>query len=160
MTPSSSRTALCILAGGFSAGALDMLSACATFVPRGVSAEHMLQYLASAVIGLRAFSGGMAAAALGLAVHFFLTTLMAAVFVLASRRFVTLSLRPWVWGPAYGAVICVVMNYIAVPLSLAPNWKPPAGWEFVGALLASCLYVGLPIASITAYFARVNKNVI
>lgn len=113
----------------------------------------MLQYIASGLIGPRAFSGGAATAALGLAVHFSLTTIMAAGFVLASRRFTALPRRPWIWGPAYGIATCLIMNYIAVPLSLAPGWKPPAGWDLVGALLAGCFYVGLPIASITAFFA-------
>jgi hypothetical protein len=45
-----------------------------------------MQYIASGLIGPRAFSGGAATAALGLAVHFSLTTIMAGGFVLASRR--------------------------------------------------------------------------
>ena len=49
------------------------------------------------------------------------------------------------------------MNYIAVPLSLAPGWKPPAGWDLVAALLAGCFYVGLPIAAITAFFATTGS---
>lgn len=152
MAERASRTGWCILAGGLAAGALDHLSACASLIPRGISAEHMLQYIASGAIGPRAFSGGAAAAALGLAVHLSLTTLMAAGYVLAARRFASLSRRPWTWGPAYGIATCLIMNYIAVPLSLAPGWKPPAGWDLVQALLAGAFYVGLPIASITAFF--------
>lgn len=112
----------------------------------------MLQYIASGAIGQRAFSGGLATAALGLAVHFSLTTLMAAIYVLASLRLPILLVRPWSSGLIYGAAICVVMNYVAVPLSLVANWKAPTGWELVGAFLASCLYVGVPIASFAAHF--------
>ena len=158
MAQRASRTGLCILAGGLAAGTLDQLSACASLIPRGISAEHMLQYIASGAIGPRAFSGGAAAAALGLAVHFSLTTLMAAGYVLACRRLASLARRPWIWGPAYGIATCLIMNYIAVPLSLAPNWRPPAGWELVQALLAGAFYVGLPIASIAAFFATRNDG--
>lgn len=60
MTDRAARTALCVLAGGIAAGALDHLSACASLVPHGISPQHMLLYIASGVIGSRAFSGGAA----------------------------------------------------------------------------------------------------
>ena len=144
--------AACILTGGFTAGALDHLSACATLIPRGIPALGMLQYIASGAIGQRAFSGGLATAIVGLAVHFSLTTLMAAIYVFASLRIPKLLSRPWTAGVLYGAAVCVVMNYVAVPLSLVPHWKAPTGWDLVGAFLASCLYVGVPIASLATYF--------
>lgn len=142
----------CIAAGGFTAGSLDLLSACATFMPRGVPALGMLQYLASGAIGQRAFSGGVATAALGVGVHFSLTTVMAAIYACASLRVPALLRRPWTAGVIYGAMICAIMNYVAVPLSLVANWKPPTGWDLVGAYLASCLYVGVPIAAFATHF--------
>jgi uncharacterized membrane protein YagU involved in acid resistance len=69
---------------------------------------------------------------LGLGVHFSLTTLMAGVFVLTARKFAVLLRRPWLFGPAYGVLIYFIMNYIAVPLSAAPGWKPGQGWAMVG----------------------------
>lgn len=147
----SLKSVICVLAGGLTAGALDLLSACATFIPRGVPASGMLQYVASGAIGQRAFSGGILTAALGVAVHFSLTTLMAAIYVLTSLRIPSLLARPWTAGVVYGAAVCVVMNYIAVPLSLVAHWKAPAGWDLVGAFLASCLYVGVPIAAFATH---------
>ena len=151
MRPHAGATAA-ILIGGLTAGALDHLSACATLIPRGVPALGMLQYIASGAIGQRAFSGGIGTAALGLAVHLSLTTLMAAIYVVASLRVPLLLARPWSSGVIYGAVICVVMNYVAVPSSLVANWKAPTGWELVGAFLASCFYVGVPIAALASHF--------
>jgi hypothetical protein len=148
----STKLAVCILTGGIAAGALDHLSACATLIPHGTSAIEMLQYIASGAIGQRAFSGGLATAALGLAVHFSLTVTMAAVYVFTALRAPSLLVRPWTSGIVYGTLIFLVMNYIAVPLSFAPNWKPPTGWGLVGAVLASCLYVGVPITSFATYF--------
>lgn len=152
MAERSSRLALCILAGGLTAGTLDHLSACATLIPHGASAIGMLQYIASGAIGQRAFSGGLATAALGLAVHLSLTTTMAAVYVFTALRAPALLVRPWISGIVYGILIFLVMNYIAVPLSFAPGWKPPTGWGLVGAVLASCLYVGAPIAAFATHF--------
>jgi hypothetical protein len=51
-------------------------------------------------------------------------------------------------------LIYVFMNYVAVPLSAAPNWKPAQGWAVVGGLMAHCFYVGLPIAFIARAFLR------
>lgn len=145
------KIASCIVIAGFTAGALDILSACATLVPRGVPALGMLQFIASGAIGHQALSGGIATSVLGLAVHFSLTTLMAGVYVLTALRVPTLLARPWTAGVIYGAIVCVVMNYVAVPLSLVAHWKAPTGWNLVGAFLASCLYVGVPIASWVTY---------
>jgi len=68
--------------------------------------------------------------------------------VVASQRFPALLRQPWLSGMTYGVLIFFVMNYVAIPLSAAPNWKLPQGWAIVGGLLANCFYVGLPIASI------------
>jgi uncharacterized membrane protein YagU involved in acid resistance len=139
--------------GGAAAGFLDHMSALASLVPHGTSALSIHQYLASAVIGpTAAFAGGWATALFGLCVHFSLTTLMAGIFVVASQRFPALLRQPWLSGPAYGVLIYFVMNYVAVPLSAAPNWKLPQGWAIVGGLLAHCFYVGLPIAAIARAF--------
>lgn len=147
------RKILATVLGGVVGGFLDHMSALASLVPHGTSALSINQYLASAVIGpTAAFAGGWATALLGLCVHFSLTTLMAGIFVVASQRFPVLLRQPWVSGLAYGVLIFVVMNYIAVPLSAAPNWKLPQGWAIVGGLLPSCFYVGLPIAAIARAF--------
>lgn len=146
------KIASCIVVAGLTAGALDILSACATLVPHGVPALGMLRFIASGAIGQHALSGGTATAMLGLGVHLSLTTLMAAIYVLTSLRVPALLSRPWTAGIIYGAIVCVVMNYVAVPLSLVAHWKAPTGWNLVGAFLASCFYVGVPIASWTTHF--------
>jgi hypothetical protein len=140
--------AIAALAGGLAAGFLDELSAFALLVPHGRAIQSIAQYQASGVIGASAFEGGQLTAILGLAVHFTLTTMMAVVFVIASLRAPFLRIHNWLSGIVYGILICLVMNYAVVPMSAAPGWKPPAGWDLAGALLASCFYVGLPIASI------------
>jgi len=141
--------------GGVVAGTIDHVSAIASLVPQGISALHINQYLASAVIGPKAaFSGGWLTGALGVGVQQVLTVTMAGVFVLAAQRYPALLRKPWVSGVVYGVLIYVVMNYVAVPLSAAPGWKPPAGWVVVGSLLSHCFYVGVPIAFIARAFLR------
>lgn len=124
------------------------MSALATYLPQGTDPMRLHQYLASAVLGQAAFAGGWATALLGLCVHFTLTTLMAGIFVATSQRYPVLLRHTWPAGMTYGVLIYFVMNYIAVPLSAAPNWKPAHGWAVVGGLLAHTMYVGVPIAAI------------
>ena len=54
----------------------------------------MFHYVASGLIGMAAFGGGGWTGLLGIAVHFGLTTLMAAVFVLLAARKPRLAWRP------------------------------------------------------------------
>jgi hypothetical protein len=143
------------LLGGATAGVLDELSACASLIPRGITATRIMQYQASGLIGSRSFSGGSGTAALGLAVHFSLTTIMAAIFVAAAAKSQLLLRRPWISGPVYGVLIFFFMQYVAVPLSAAPDWKPARGWAIVTGLLVHCFYVGVPIVFIArAHLAR------
>lgn len=139
-----------IILGGLVAGALDITSAFATFVPHGATVEGILQFIASGAIGAVALKGGWATAALGLAVHFGLTTIMATAFVIASLRFEALRRSPWISGVAYGVLIYAIMTYIAVPLSAVASWKPAVGWAMVGGIMGHCVYVGLPIALIAS----------
>ena len=140
------KWARAITFGGLLAGSLDIVSAFAAFVPHGASEAGILRFIASGLIGHAALQGGAPAAALGLAVHFGLTTIMAAVFVVAALHFEVLIRRPWLSGLTYGVLIWGVMNYVVVPLSGVASWTPDKGWALVGALLGHCFYVGVPIA--------------
>jgi hypothetical protein len=133
---------------GVVTGLVDQVASLASLVPYGATVTGILHYIASGAIGTLAFKGGLMTALLGLIVQCSLTTAMAGVFVAISRRYPVLCRRPWPSGIAYGVVAFVVMNYLAVPLSAAPNWKPPAGWTLVQSLMGHCFYVGVPIAFI------------
>jgi len=139
-----------ILLGGFAAGAADILSAIGNKgKPLGV-----LQYIASGLIGRSAFDGGWLTGAVGLAVHFGLTTIMAALFVSAARRWAVLWRNPWPVGFIYGALLYGAMFYGIVPhLSAASGWKTPDGpWRNLGAAMGHGFFVGVPIACLARYF--------
>jgi hypothetical protein len=139
-----------ILVGGGVAGALDIVYACVRGSQAGVSAERVLQSVASGLLGRPAFDGGTATAALGLGLHFAMTTLMAAIYVGAATRLPLLRGHWWLVGPAYGAAIYVVMNRIVVPLSAFPG-KPFA--LNLSGLAVHMFFVGLPIAFAAARWA-------
>ena len=146
---------LAILVGGMAAGAADIISAIggrAGSKGDGV-AGLVLQYIASGLLGPIAAQGGGLTVAAGLAVHFGLTIIMAALFVLAARRRPELLRSPWLAGMCYGALLYVAMFYLIVPHSLAPQWKTPKGfWANLSAAMSHGFFVGLPIASAAQYF--------
>lgn len=143
-----------ILLAGFVAGALDILAAFASYSTQGATVPGILKYIAAGLVGPGAMQGGTEMAALGLFCHFALTTAMAAIFLFAALRVSALTVRPWLWGTAYGLLTWVVMVYVVVPLSGAPGWKLPEGWSIVSGLLSHVFYVGVPIAFITQWGLR------
>ncbi len=143
-----------VVLAGFVSGAVDIVAAFASYASQGATAEGILKYIASGVLGTAALQGGAAMAALGLLLHFALTIGMAAVFLLAALRLPALMLRPWLWGTVYGVLTWVAMVYIVVPLSGVVGWKLPEGWSIVSGLLSHIFYVGVPIAHITQHGLR------
>jgi uncharacterized membrane protein YagU involved in acid resistance len=143
------RKLTAILLAGFVSGALDILSAFASYVSQGATVEGILKYIASGVLGPTAMQSGAAVAWLGLALHFALTTIMAAIFLFTALKIKLLTTRPWFAGSVYGVITWAVMVYVVVPLSGAPSWKLPQDWNIVSGLLAHIFYVGVPIAHIT-----------
>lgn len=138
-----------ILLAGAVAGALDIAYAFAVWWLQDVPPTIILMAIASGLFGTAAFAGGLPMAALGAALHFTMTTIMAAVFARASTAMPWLARRPVVAGAAYGVGIYIVMNYVVVPLSrAAPGGDQPL-WLMVSGIVVHMLLVGVPIALIT-----------
>ena len=137
-----------LLYGTLAVGILDLLDAVVFFGLRGVQPIRIFQSIASGLLGRAAFSGGMASAALGIALHFFIAFLIVAVFFLASRRLPALVRAPILSGLIYGIGAYIVMQYIVIPLSAAGTGR--FSWPvFVNGVLIHMFGVGLP-ASLAA----------
>lgn len=128
--------------GGAIAGVCDITYAVVANMQRGAPWNRTLQSVASGWVGRPAFSGGMSTAALGLASHFLIALVWAAIFYAASRMVKPLGQRPFIFGPLFGALAYVLMNTVVVPLSAAP-FTLPLRWTD---LLVHMFLVGLPIA--------------
>lgn len=116
------RILLAILIGGLAAGAFDIIYAFIVYGPLsyGISPERVLQSVAAGWIGREeSRAGGINTAALGLATHFFLATIMAAIYVLAAQSVKALTKNALLFGFLYGIILYVAMNYVVVPLSAA-----------------------------------------
>lgn len=138
------------------AGTLDILFAMILTVFLGREIPDMLRRVASGPFPA-ATDTGTSGAILGLAVHFTLMAIMAAVFVLIARQKPDLTARPIRWGVFYGLVTYVVMNLIVVPLRFPAAW-PPKPLSIATQLFAHIVLVGIPIALITARSLRPQRT--
>ena len=105
----------------------------------------MLQYIASGLLGKSSFEGGLATAGLGTILHFFIAFVVAAVYVVASRRIAALKRQAVIFGLLYGAAVYFFMNYLVLPLS-AVGHSPFKLGLFLNGVVGHALFVGVPIA--------------
>jgi hypothetical protein len=139
---------------GLIAGVLDIAYVIVFYGLKGVPATRILQGVAAGLIGRdAAMSGGLATAGLGLAIHFAIAWVVAAVFVLLSRTVRWLSDYPFISGPIYGIGVWLVMNLAILPLTAVPPKSfPPSNW--IPVFVAHVLCVGLPIALVVRWRHR------
>lgn len=132
-------------------GTLDILSAIAFGAAAGMSASRVLQSVAAGPFGNAAFEGGMASAAIGLAVHFLLMAVMVASYIWALGRLPRLS--PIVTGAGFGLVVYLVMYWVVLPLrwpTIHPVTDPAS---IARALFSHILCMGIPVA-LTVHFLK------
>lgn len=128
-----------IVWGGLAAGIGDSLLALILYrVPLVV----IYQSIASGLLGRGAYRGGLATAALGMFLHFFIATTAAAIYIVASRKLPLLLRQPVPCGLAFGTAVYFFMKYVVLPLSAVARLTPfePA------AMIGHAFLVGLPIA--------------
>jgi hypothetical protein len=113
------RAVRTIAISGLIVGAMDITAATIQAISRGATATRLLQFVASGLIGQRAFTGGAATAALGLGLHFVIAFTLVTVFYAASRSIVLLRRYAVASGMVYGLIVFGVMNLIVLPLSAA-----------------------------------------
>src|SRR4051812_34343036 len=104
---------------GLIVGAMDITSAFILAISRGSTVTRLLQFVASGLIGPKAFEGGTATAALGLGLHFVIAFGLVAVFYVASRSLAFIPRHAVISGIIYGLIVFAVMNLIVLPLSAA-----------------------------------------
>ena len=135
-------------------GSFDLLDAFVFYWLRyHVTPIRILHSIASGLLGRRAFAGGLATAALGLGLQFFIATGIVITFYLVSRRLRFLTTRPFAYGAMYGLIVYAVMNGIVLPLSAAAHSFPPV-LALINGLLIHIFGVGIP----TAVFVSAIEN--
>ena len=150
-----SRPLRTIVAAGLLAGVLDGLDA-AIFIGimSGIPVARVFQFIASGLVGVRAFDGDGATAALGVLLHLVIATGAAATFYILSTKLPILLRRPLLWGPIYGIGVFIFMHYLIVPLSAAPKQRPADAASLLNLVFSHVFFVGIPIALVTSKMAR------
>lgn len=152
MSTVSSKFWRATVKGGLVAGLLDAVDAIIAFkLVLGLAPIPIYQFVASGIVGSKAFTGGLATAALGLAIHFLIAFTAAAVYNVAALRMTALKARYASCGLAFGFFVYAFMNYLVIPLSAIP----PSSFSlplFINGVAGHALLVGLPIA----FFASRN----
>jgi hypothetical protein len=147
-----------ILLGGLIAGVLDITYAFVfSYIRSARTPAFVLQSVASGALGRDSYQGGMKTAALGLAFHFLIALIAAAVFVLASRLLPFLVSQPVISGLFYGVCVfavmyCVVLRVSAIRSTTWP-WALPKS-VFIGGLLIHMFGIGLPIALVNRHYSK------
>jgi hypothetical protein len=140
-----------IFVGGLIVGVLDLAYAILVYSP-----QHPIripQTIASGVLGMKSYSGGAPAAALGVVLHFIIALGAATVYYVASRRLGILVERAVLFGLIYGALVYLFMHIVVLPLSAIPHRATPLIYqatEFVWHWFG----VGLPIALSVRHYSR------
>jgi hypothetical protein len=136
-----------ILRVGLIAGTFDIGDALIFSHFRGVTPSMVFHYIASGLIGMRAFEMGAGAVALGVAIHYAIALAWTTIFYVASRKFTVLSRRPVISGLLYGLAVYLFMNLVALPLSGVPRaHKAVTMAARVNGVLAVMLFIGLTIS--------------
>lgn len=126
-------------------GALDATDGVVFFGLRGFNPIQVLQYIASGLLGARSFRGGLATAGLGVVVHFAIALVVAAIYILASRKLPVLRTQAVSIGLLYGAAVYLTMTYVVLPMSaVAPTAFSIAA--LLNGLIGHALFIGLPVA--------------
>jgi len=149
MSSNTARAVPMVVLAGIVGATCDITYAILYYGWRGISAERILQTVASGLLGKASYDGGWQTAALGLACHYAIVIVAAAVFWAVARRWDWLRREPITAGLAFGVAIYGFMNFVVLPLSAYPYpLRFPLLTTATG-LLVHMVGVGLPIALIT-----------
>jgi hypothetical protein len=140
-----SSAARSVFWGGLISGILDLIYAVAFVALRGLKPILLPQAIASGLLGVNSFQGGIPTAIVGVGLEFLITFVAAAVYYAASRKLTFLIQQAVPWGLLYGVAIYFFMNFVVVPLSAAPKFSHT--WASrVSDFTVHMVFIGLPMA--------------
>jgi uncharacterized membrane protein YagU involved in acid resistance len=145
------RPFLAIGVGGLIVGILDLAYAIIVYTPH--RPILIPQTIASGLLGMKSYSGGMETAVLGVFLHFVIAFGAATVYYLASRKLPFMIHRAVLCGLIYGALVYAFMHLVVLPLSAAPHSHGHfiyKAFEFV----EHWFFVGLPISLSVRHYSR------
>ena len=139
-----------VLLAATASGILDLIAATILIASMGVPPKRMLQTIASAQMGSKAFEPGNNGATLGLAFHFFIALTASAVYYVAACYLTMLTNHAIIAGLIYGILIHLVMTFVVLPLSALR--RPFSKVSFFTQFVIHMFCVGLTIALVVRHF--------
>ena len=112
--PHIRRLAVAALVGGLIAGSVDIVVAVIIYSANPVK---ILQGIASGLLGPASFQGGAQTVVLGLVPQWFMSVIIAAIYVFSTLKIPALLQKPTRFGALYGVGIFLVMKFVVLPLS-------------------------------------------
>ncbi len=140
-----------IVGGGLIVGVLDLTYAILVYSPQ--KPILIPQTIASGVLGMKSYSGGVQAAVLGVVLHFLIALGAAIVYYLASRKLAFLVHRAVTFGLIYGALVYLFMHMVVLPLSAVPHSNMPLIYK-ICEFVEHWFCVGWPIALSVRRYSR------
>ncbi|MBI2511259.1 MAG: hypothetical protein HYV96_04730 [Opitutae bacterium] len=141
-----------VVPAGLVCAAADIGYVIVLVLRKGGSPFRMLQGIAFSLLGRATYEGGVATAALGLAIHTGVAFGAAALFFALYRGWALVRAHWLASGVAFGAVFYVFMQLVALPLTRMPHQPfPPPNW--VPIFVAHLTAVGPAIAAVTRWRA-------
>ena len=134
---------LAIIVGAFVGGTVNILVVCIQ------AGWDIPIFIAAGLLGRRAIHGGAGIWVLGLALHFFIACIWAAVYYLASRKLPFLTEYPLVCGVNFGVWVELFMKLVVLPHSGLHATEPIGIQDLAG----KALLFGLPVVYSVSHFA-------
>jgi peptide-methionine (S)-S-oxide reductase len=144
-----------IIRAGLLAGVMDITAAIFISIMRGRTAVRLLQSVATGLLGMDAYEGGLSTALLGGFLHFTIAMIWATLFYGASRKLPILRKQPILSGVVYGTAVYFFMNHVVLPLSAFPHKMT---FQLLTGLSVHIVCIGLPIALIVSRYSSVNRD--
>lgn len=135
-----------ILFGGGIAATLDIAYAILRNIGHGKTVLWTLQSVASGWLGSGAFESGWSGGIIGLASHYGILLVAAAVYCTASRGAPFLRSQAWVSGAVFGVLVYLFMNFVVLPLSAFPFQHSYPPLRLLEGFASHAVFVGIPIA--------------
>jgi len=141
-----------ILWCGALVGTLDICAAFANaFISFEVGPIAVLKYIASAMFGASAHTGGTDMVIYGLLMHYGIAYFFTALFFVLYPRLGGGSQNPILIGVLYGIFIWLVMNLAVVPLTKIPHGHMHAPQAIINAVIL-IIMIGVPVSFIASNF--------
>jgi hypothetical protein len=135
-----------ILVAGLAIGVIGSVEFGAFYyVTEKIGPVTLYQFIASGLMGPAAFAGGYATALLGVLIHFAISFVVAAVFLLAAVRIRLLRRTLFLSALVYGSAVNLFMSMAVLPFTAVPR-APVTLALLLNGLIGDAFFIGLPLA--------------